>query len=138
MTRLQSIVPAIILASFGATPPMRLLAPPPPPPPSPLHISVKALDAPAGTIVRIRYLRGPDSLQGRSRDVATPVEFDVQVTELELFVQRTDRKGTVRVQVERRGSSEAYGIGQGTGERVRIHVWPDRITVRTVPWAVEL
>ena len=100
-----------------------------------LRITVDAAGAPGATVT-LRYLRGPDSLQGKTVQVVVPKHFTLHTDVLTLVAERPRGQGPVRLRVER-----AYGErldGEGTGDRVQIRVWPDSIDVRTLPWQVPI
>lgn len=118
----------------GPTLPASLVAQVPPAAPA-LRITVDASDAPGATVT-LRYLIGPDSLRGKSVQVVVPTRFTLAANELALVAERPGNQGTVSLRVVRASGTRL--TGEGSGDRVYLHVWPDSVKVRTVPWRVPI
>ncbi len=97
---------------------------------STLQVLVDVPSAP-GTKVTLRYLEGPDSLRGKSRELVVPAEFSLPGQPVTLLAERTKGHGRVRLRVEERGRDL---MGEGTGDRVRIEVSEQGVRVRAYPW----
>jgi hypothetical protein len=99
-----------------------------------LRVIVDAPHSP-GTQVKLRYLQGPDSLQGKTQELVAPTDFLLQGGTLTLLAERAKGHGAVRLRVERIGGDL---MGEGIGDRVQIQMWPDSVRVRTLPWWVPI
>jgi len=118
-------IPAVLASSAAQAPrPAQLL-----------RITVDAPGAPGATVT-LRYVRGPDSLQGKTVQLTAPRHFTLQADVLTLVAARPRGQGAVRLRVERVGGQRLDG--QGTGDRVQIRVWTDSIAVRTLPWELAI
>ena len=105
---------------------------------SEVRLAILAPDAAIGTMVRIKFAVGPDSLRGTPRTYAAPCHFTVPATDLLLLAERVDHHGQVRVSVEHWTDGVRGETGTATGDRVRVEVAAGRLQVRTVPRAMEL
>jgi hypothetical protein len=122
------LISAVLCGSVVAPPPLpaqRAAAQPT------LHVFVDVPDS-SGLHVTVRYVEGPDSLKGTTREVVVPGDFVLHVQPVTLVAERTKGHGMVRLRVEVVGRET---MGQGTGDRVRIAV-SNRggVRVNVVPW----
>jgi len=95
-----------------------------------LHVVVDAPGAP-GTSVTLRFIAGPDSLRGKTREVTVPAAFMLPGEPMTLAAERTKGHGAVRLRVERPGTDLT---GEGTADRVWIEVNGNAVHVRALPW----
>ena len=125
----------LLAASVGIP---AMLASTPAQAPRPAQLLWITVDAPGspGATVTLRYVRGPDSLQGKTVQLTVPRHFTLQADILALVAERPRGQGAVRLRVERVGGQRLDG--EGTGDRVQIQVWPDSIDVRTLPWQMSI
>jgi hypothetical protein len=95
-----------------------------------LHVFVDVPDS-VGLRVTLRYVEGPDSLKGTTRELVVPENFQLHVQPVTLVAERTKGHGMVRLRLEVVGGA----TGEGTGDRVRIAV-SNRggVRVSVVPW----
>lgn len=96
-----------------------------------LRVFVDVPDS-AGLRVTLRYVEGPDSLKGTTREIVAPQDFLLHVRPVTLVAERTKGHGTVRLRIEVVGRQT---VGEGTGDRVRIAVSNGGgVRVRVFPW----